>query len=278
MDITTLIAMIIIFAVVYQGLGLLSENTKGFRSNLGNRWATGPVVKLETRKTASFGSKLGFNKVIAQQKWIKEPIELLLIRSGHPMGWKLEDVIFYKEVVSVLSVFFLWQYGVENPIFWFLGIVGGFYAPDYFLKMKGTERRATISKLLPGFVDLLALCMESGLDLLAAVDRILEKLKESPLKEELQTLLQENQLGTPRKEALRNLAYRIDLKELQSLTSIIIQSEELGTSLAMVLRNYADDMRSRRIMMAEEIAGKAPVKILFPNNNDQNGYLAIRIF
>ncbi len=89
-------------------------------------------------------------------------------------------------------------------------------------------------------------------------------MKPNALREELQTLIQENRLGTPRKEALQHLAFRVPLPDLQSLTSMIIQSEELGTSLATVLRTYAEDMRNRRILRAEEIAGKMPVKILFP--------------
>ena len=77
-------------------------------------------------------------------------------------------------------------------------------------------------------------------------------------------MIQENRLGTSRKEALQRWAYRTGLPDIQSLTSMIIQSEELGTSLATVLRTYAEDMRNRRILRAEEIAGKIPVKILFP--------------
>jgi tight adherence protein C len=89
-------------------------------------------------------------------------------------------------------------------------------------------------------------------------------MKDNALKEELQTLIQENRLGTPRKEALEHFAFRAPSADIISLTSMIIQSEELGTSLATVLRSYAEDMRNRRISRAEELAGKMPVKILFP--------------
>ncbi len=89
-------------------------------------------------------------------------------------------------------------------------------------------------------------------------------MKPNALSEELQILIQENRLGTPRKEALERLATRTNIPDIQSLVSIIIQSEELGTSLATVLRSYAEDMRTRRILLAEEVAGKAPVKLLFP--------------
>ena len=127
-----------------------------------------------------------------------------------------------------------------------------------------SARSGEIGRSLPGFIDLLTLTIEGGLDLMAALERILEKMKPGPLREELQTISQEIRLGTPRKDALEHWVYRTNLPDVQSLTAMIIQSEELGTGLATVLRSYADDMRVRRITQAEEAAGKAPLKILFP--------------
>jgi len=153
---------------------------------------------------------------------------------------------------------------MNDSLFWIGGIVVGFQFLDFYLSIKGKNRLGEIEIRLPGFIDLLTLTIEGGLDLMAAIERIIEKMKPGPLREELLMISQETRLGTPRKEALEHWVYRTNLPDIQSLTSMIIQSEELGTSLATVLRNYADDMRSRRITKAEEIAGKAPVKLLFP--------------
>jgi tight adherence protein C len=188
----------------------------------------------------------------------------MLIRSGYVFGWKPEDLLFYEELGIALGLLFIWQSGQTQPIFWIIAAVGGFMIPELYVKGKGRVRLAEIQRQLPGMVDLVALALESGLDLLAAIERIVGKMKPSALREELQTLIQENRLGTPRKEALQHLAFRTPLPDVQSLTSMIIQSEELGTSLATVLRAYTEDMRSRRILRAEEMAGKMPIKILFP--------------
>jgi tight adherence protein C len=150
------------------------------------------------------------------------------------------------------------------PLLWLIGLGLGFWFPDVYMKGRGAARQMSIQKQLPGFIDLACLTLEGGLDLLAAVDRILEKMQPSSLREELSMLLQETRLGTPRKEALEHMAFRVNLTDMQSLTSIIIQSEELGTSLATVLRTFAEDMRNKRILRAEELAGKMPVKLLFP--------------
>ena len=188
--------------------------------------------------------------------------EVLL--TARTQRWKPEDLLFYQELGLALGLVVSWQSGQTQPIIWVIAPVVGYLLPEVYVKGKGTARLAEIQRNLPGLVDLIALALESGLDLLAAIERIMSKMKAGPLKEELQTLIQENRLGTPRKEALQHLAFRVPLSDVQSLTSMIIQSEELGTSLATVLRSYVDDMRNRRILRAEEIAGKAPVKILIP--------------
>jgi tight adherence protein C len=89
-------------------------------------------------------------------------------------------------------------------------------------------------------------------------------MKPTALRDEIQTLLQESRLGASRRDILKRWAHRTGLSDVQSLSSIIIQSEEMGSPLAGVMRNYAEDMRTRRILRAEELAGKIPVKILFP--------------
>jgi tight adherence protein C len=145
-----------------------------------------------------------------------------------------------------------------------LSLLAAFWLLDIYLQMRGKERKANIQKELPSFVDLMALLVESGLDLMVAIERIFEKMKQSDLRQELQILLQEARLGASRKDILQRWAHRTDLADAQSLSSLVIQSDEMGTPLAQVLRSYGEDMRSRRILRAEEIASKIPVKILFP--------------
>ena len=208
--------------------------------------------------------RLGFNQWILKRPKYRQKLDLLLLRSGNVFGWKAEDLLFYKELFLVLAGFILWYNDVTGIPYWIGGLFAGFWLPEFYVKTKVTARQAEIQRNLPGFVDLIALTLESGLDFLVGIERVVAKMKPNALRDELQSLVQENRLGTPRKEALQHLAFRTNLPDIQSLTSIVIQSEELGTSLAMVLRNFAEDMRSRRILRAEEVAGKAPVKLLMP--------------
>jgi Flp pilus assembly protein TadB len=264
MDLSSLFIALPIFFLAYQGIGLLMDSRT--HSNLGpslnDRGSISPQQAM--REFTNLSAKLGFNKTLLRNKKLSDRLDLLLLRSGYPFGWKSEDFLFCKELGMVFMVILLWAAGEGQPLIWLLGLCLGFWMPDVYMKAKGTARQTAIQRQLPGFIDLSALTLESGLDLMAAIERILEKMKPSSLKEELSILLQENRLGTPRKEALQHLAFRVNLPDIHSLTSIIIQSEELGTGLATVLRNYSEDMRNRRIMRAEELAGKMPVKLLFP--------------
>lgn len=262
MDTGLLIILIPTFFVIYSGVGMLVDAKKPPKPH----WqkSAEPTAPSGLRELTQKLAGLGFNKAILGNSKFRENLELILIRGGYPFGWKAEDLLFYKELGILLACFFLFRSGTHNVVIWVGGLYMGFWLPEFWMKTKATARQAAIQRQLPGCIDLLTLTLEGGLDLMAAIEKITTKMKPNPLKEELQTVIQENRLGTPRKEALQHLAFRTDSQEVQSFTSMIIQSEELGTSLSVVLRTYAEDMRNRRILMAEEVAGKAPVKLLLP--------------
>lgn len=264
MELGTFLVVIPIFILFYQGMGMF------FESRSEKEWVTSSEApKTELGKQTlqgfiKFSEKLAFNRALLRYKKLSDRLDLLLIYSGHPFGWKSETFLLIKEIAALFFIIVIARAGGEQPLLYLIAGLGGFWMPDLYLQAKARERQASIRKQLPGFVDLSALTLEGGLDFMAAVERIMDKMKVSFLKEELNMLLQECRLGTPRKEALQHLAFRVNLSDMHSLASMIIQSEELGTSLSGVLRNYAEDMRSKRILRAEEMAGKAPVKLLFP--------------
>ena len=114
-------------------------------------------------------------------------------------------------------------------------------------------------------VDLAALIIESGLDYLTAFERIIKIAKEKTiLEEELEKTINEIKLGYSRREALERFSARTGVAEVRSLVSLIIQSDELGTSLVDLLRNFSSDLRSRRLSRAEKLAAQASTKMLFP--------------
>jgi tight adherence protein C len=262
MDFNTLVPAIMIFFVIYNALGIALKSKRV------------PSVGRTRQKAASAGrtmkelsgtiAHLGFNQAILRSKGLRQRLDTLLTRAGMPFGWHAEDLLFYKEVSVVFILLLTYAYGANDPLIWIVATVLGFYLPDIVLNSYGSARKTSMERALPGFVDLLALIIESGIDLLMAIERIMEKMKSGPLREELGILLQESRLGTSRRAVLERFAIRTNLADAQSLTSLIIQSEQMGTPLASVLRSYAEDMRTRRVLKAEEVAGKIPVKILFP--------------
>jgi len=107
--------------------------------------------------------------------------------------------------------------------------------------------------------------IESGLDYMTAFDRI---VKIAPVKTglelEIERTINEVQLGYARRDALRRLAMRTGLQEVRSFAGLIVQSDELGTSLVELMRNYSADMRFRRLNKAEKLAAQASTKMLIP--------------
>jgi len=262
MDASTLLLAVPIFMLAYAGADLLLSSRRRSLPFLNRSFS-----KQGTKPLAEFIhhiARLGPNQALLKVPWFQKKMDSLLLHSGFAFGWGAEDLLFYKEMSVVLAFLFLWKTNQHNPLVWILMLVAAFWSMDFYLGMRGSSRRAEMQRELPGLVDLLVLTIESGLDLLVAIERIFEKMKPGPLREELQVLLQESRLGSPRKEVIERWAARTGLADAQSMASLIIQSEDMGTPLANVLRNYAEDMRNRRIMRAEELAGKIPVKILFP--------------
>ncbi len=149
--------------------------------------------------------------------------------------------------------------------FFLVAMLGGvsFLAPGYWLDLRARARRRKIHDALPDALDLLAVTVEAGLGLYGAIQRLVETNK-GPLADEFALVLTELRVGDSSDRALRRMAARMQLPEVTSLARSLIQGEQLGLSLARTLRNLANDTRDRRRGEAEELASKAPVKMLFP--------------
>lgn len=144
-----------------------------------------------------------------------------------------------------------------------IGGVAGFFLPDLLLLNTGIKRQQKIQQDLPDAMDMLTICVESGLGFDAAMARVARNSK-GPVAAEFSRALQEIQIGKSRSQALRSLADRTTVAELRSFTSAVVQAGELGIPVADVLREQAAEMRLRRRQRAEEKAQQVPVKILFP--------------
>ncbi len=142
----------------------------------------------------------------------------------------------------------------------------GSFAPDALLQLKIKERKEEIWKGFPDAMDLLVLCIESGLGIDAALHRVAEDIDLSHplLNQELKYVSDSIRAGQTRTAALKQLSQRVDLEDIQSFTSLIIQTEKLGVSITQAIKKISESIRTKRRIKAEELAAKLPVKLLFP--------------
>ena len=139
----------------------------------------------------------------------------------------------------------------------------GFYLPSLYLSSAISRRQDAIIKKFPDALDLMSICVDAGLPFDGAMARVNEKW-DDPLAEEFGRVIYEVQLGKSRRQALRDMANRMDVNDVSSFIAAILQAEHLGVSIGKVLRIQSEQMRLRRRQRAEEKAHQAPVKMLFP--------------
>jgi tight adherence protein C len=151
----------------------------------------------------------------------------------------------------------------QFAIYFFLLVLLGIY-PDYWLKKSVKIRHRSIERSLPFVLDLLTLSVESGLDFMTGINRIIQYREVDPLGEELVRMFREIQVGRSRKEALQHFAERADHSDIRSVTSALIQADELGSGIGHALRIQSDQIRIKRFQRAEKLGNEAPVKMLFP--------------
>lgn len=142
----------------------------------------------------------------------------------------------------------------------------GFYLPDLWLRQKTEKRQEKLLKALPDALDLMVVCVEAGMGLDEAINRVAKesKLQSQELSNEFALLGLELRAGKQRKDALKSLAERTNLEEVRNLVTLLIQADKFGTNIADTLRVYSDSFRTERFQRAEEMAAKMPVKLIFP--------------
>jgi tight adherence protein C len=142
----------------------------------------------------------------------------------------------------------------------------GLILPDLWLRSRISKRKEKLVRAFPDALDLLVVCVEAGMGLDAAINRVGVELalNHPDLSRELNLLNLELRAGKPRQTALRNLAQRTDIDDVHSLVTLLIQTDRFGTSVAKALKVYADTFRTTRFQRAEEFAAKLATKLIFP--------------
>lgn len=199
------------------------------------------------------------SKMISKDK--KEVYEMKLMAAGYPLGLTAESFVLFK--YGILTVTIILGLITTNLFMLIVFILLGLLFPSLFLKSSEQKRKDEILKGLPDILDLISVSVEAGLGFDGALQKVTEKYK-GPLTEEFGKTLQELNMGKMRREALRDMADRVDVDDVTIFLSSIIQADQLGVSITNVLRLQSAQVRANRRMRAEEKSQKAPIKILIP--------------
>lgn len=202
----------------------------------------------------------------------KQEVSVILQRLTRA-GYRNESAVkvFYgcKVVLPILLSGIALVTGLANfgPFFvYLLTLGGGFLAPDFWLGKKIEKRQKKINRGLPDVLDLLVICMEAGLSLDQATQRTAQELRTSQpeLCDELNIVVLEQRAGRARSDAWKNMSERTGVESIRNLVSMLVQTEQFGTSIAKMLRVHSDSLRTLRVQMVEEMAAKTSVKLVFP--------------
>ncbi len=220
----------------------------------------------------SFLPKIG-GMITSAEEIRESPVKLRLAHAGYSGDNAVRTFVGVKILLALLlpfvfiAVLVLIHKPLDRAAMW-IAIFGGvgFFIPEVYLYYRCKWRQEQIFCGLPDALDLMVICVESGLGLDAALQKVADEIHISnrSLSEELNMTCLEIRAGRPRREALSNLAVRTGVPDVKALVAILVQAERFGTSTAHALRTHSDDMRLRRKQRAEEAAAKTAVKLVFP--------------
>ena len=226
-----------------------------------------PQAMREKRKSPGLsllGTFAPLNKLL-KLKGLRVKTGNLLNAAGSSLN--ADEFFALEELCTIFSgliyVIFVGWPNVQ-PI-WLVSAAGlGFILPCLWLKQRIKVRREAIVKALPNVIDLLNLSVGAGLDFMLAVKKMIGRSKPNPLIDELQQVWQETEMGTARRDALHNMARRVNIPEVASFVRTLVQADRMGTGIEDVLRTQAEEALSLRFQRGERQALKAPIKMLFP--------------
>ena len=193
-----------------------------------------------------------------------------LSMAGNPGDLRTIDFLGLKLVIAGLvgvGAFVLFGVFVGTPAFGFVAAIAlgalGFFGPEFWLSRRIRARQKLVLLAVPDTLDLLTISVRAGLSFDGALAKVVEKTG-GPLADEFRRALAEIRVGKTRRDALRDITTRTDVPALSNFIGAIIQAEQLGVSISKVLQVQSEQLRIERRQRAEEMAAKAPIKMLFP--------------
>jgi len=178
----------------------------------------------------------------------------------------ISAVAFPIATIFLTTVILGWPVGTTVVGLTMVAVFYGLFLPSFFLSRMISNRQGRITRALPDALDMMVVCVEAGLGLNAALQRVGREMEivDPDLSEELAITNREIRAGKPRDEALRNLGDRTGVNDVKSLVAMLVQTDRFGTSIADSLRVFADSMRTKRRQRAEELVAKAAINLIFP--------------
>jgi tight adherence protein C len=179
----------------------------------------------------------------------------------------VEEFFLIKEILigALLFLAIKLNDNADFFLFWVLmSFAAGYILPEFWLKARVKKIKESILKYLPDTVDLLGLCVNAGLDFMMALKYVVEKSTPTVINDELKNLMQEINVGKPRRDALRDMARKYELADLSTFSRTLIQADRMGMSVIEALNILSEDMREARFRRGEAMALKAPLKMLIP--------------
>jgi len=185
------------------------------------------------------------------------------LRVADWLGIKALGAILGAILFAVLGIFVLGTGFAFGLILGIVGLLFGYTIPEFWLGGRVRKRQHLILLMIPDSLDLLTISVRAGLGFDAALGKVVEKL-DGPLTDEFRRALAEVRVGKARRDALRDIVPRTEVPALTNFIGAIIQAEQLGVSISKVLQVQSEQLRIERRQRAEEMAAKAPIKMLFP--------------
>jgi tight adherence protein C len=273
-------AFLAVSGLTYLAFHTIWARDRRIDDRLGELSSDGPLVdrrsaRLDTPANKSVRSRVA--KLAAQllpnDKRERTLLQARLMHAGIYATWAPGVFLTVKVALILVPVFvalFLGALGVAHPqrILLYAGVAGGIgiILPPLWLHRRKIRRHAQLLRSLPDFLDLMVTCVQAGLSLNAALQRVTEELAVAHpvLAGEMGIVERQIELGASPDLALRNFAERSDLSAIATLSTLVEQTRRFGTSISDALRTNAETIREQREQRAEEMAQKAAVKILFP--------------
>lgn len=266
-------AFLVIFLLIASG-GLLLFYREAMLQRISSvvtpRDKQGALLSTIQQTSSSFGGMVGhLERVLPKSQAEVSIVQQRLIRAGYRTDSAVK--LFYGAKVFVPLSLCLLALATDrihdNSFFVYAVALGlGFLAPDFWLGRRIKNRQTLIRRGLPDVLDLLVICIEAGLSMDQATARTTEELRlaHPAICDELGIVVLEQRAGRARSDAWRQFADRTDVESVRNLVSVLVQSEQLGTSVAKTLRVHSDTLRTQRRQKVEEQAAKTTVKLVFP--------------